>query len=84
MADQMESAASSETVQGQESQQEFPIRKNATRSRSANRVVRRTFAFLRHQSLTLIWAEEKEKNPIIFDRVIECLLCSRLLEIRSA
>ena len=58
----MDSAASSETVQGQESQQEFPIRKNATRSRSANRVVRRTFAFLRHQSLTLIWAEEKEKT----------------------
>ena len=59
----MDSAASSETVQGHESQQEFPIRKNATRSRSANRVVRRAFAFLRHQSLTLIWAEEKEKKP---------------------
>ena len=65
MADQMDSAASSEALRSEDSHYDFPIRINATRSCNANRVVRRDFASVRQLLPYLDLGLRKRKNPII-------------------
>ena len=66
MADQMDSAASSEALGSEDSHYDFPIRMNATRSCNANRVVRQDFASVRQLMPYLDLGLRKRKNPIIF------------------
>ena len=66
MADQMDSAASSEALRSEDSHYDFPIRINATWSCIANRGVRRDFASVRQLLSYLDLGLRKRKNPIIF------------------
>ena len=77
MANQMDSAASSEALRSEDSHYDFPIRINATRFCNANRVVRQDFASVR-QLMPYLDLGLRKKPDHFFDRVKDSFLCSCL------